>query len=652
MNKIYCTILAALYMLPVNLLNAQSSSWLEIVTTSKGLDSFRSFAPFVADINNDNYPDIISVEGAWSAVAVNNLRVYLNIQDTQSTNPNDRLFIDITTQSGINAKPGGGDSRGRLAVALADINNDGNIDLVKGSYYHRLSTYIDSGDRCEVMLGDGMGNFTLVPGNGLHELGLVNTMGFSFLDYDKDGNIDLFIARWFEDYDRNTTSAGILMKGNGDGTFTNVSQQAGITQREPMYGCGVVDWNNDGWPDIATAPYCRTGGQLWKNNGDGTFTNVAAEVNYNAHYMQGDNGQNLCMWSSVPADFDNDGDMDFFFSLVHGGLDANEGRSTIFVNEGAANSYKLSPNRDLTPRATPRSTHLGDYDASWFDLDNDGLEDIVMMQGQYMPSTDRIYIFHQQPGHTFKDITPTLQLINDTTKDVHLTEVFDYDLDGDDDILFCRNGQPRTLNIIENKKGQDNHWIGIQLIAPEGVNKSSIGARIYLWSNGVQRMREVYAGRGNGSGQQPFALLFGLGESNIVDSIKVYWPDVNQSVTSLTHPDVDRYVTIGPEVNGNGGYTDPVRIVKRDKERQINLKIYPNPVKDFVLLQMSDNREMKKVELYDATGRWLRNYEGSMLSSRGASFIPLYGLPVGSYYLKITTENQELYKGMVIKLAE
>src|SRR5690606_4100460 len=122
-----------------------------------------------------------------------------------------------------------------------------------------------------------------------------------------------------------------------------------------------------------------------KNNGDGTFTDVAAAVGYNARYMAGDGGQTMCMWGNVPEDYDNDGDMDFFFNLVHGGAGANEGRSAVVVNGGAGNGYKLTPDRSLTERKWLQSSHLGDYDASWLDVDNDGLMDLVLSQGHYDP---------------------------------------------------------------------------------------------------------------------------------------------------------------------------------------------------------------------------------------------------------------------------
>ncbi len=623
-------------------LKAQTTEWVSLSTQSAGLDTSRAFNIFVADINNDHYPDMVTLRGNWIVGRANVLKVYINVPDTATTEPGARMFVDITEESGANAMPDPGDiSRGVIVAALADVNNDGNIDIVRGNYYHDKPDAAPD-DRCEVLLGDGKGHFSIVPNNGLHELGVINATAFSFLDYDKDGNIDLFIARWFDNYAQNSNlwSPGILMKGNGDGTFTDVSAQAGITIPEPMYGCSAVDWNNDGWPDIATAPYCRTGGQLWKNNGDGTFTNVAGQAGYNAKYMQGYGGRDLCMWSAAPEDFDNDGDMDFFFSLVHGGMLPHEGRSAIAVNGGAADQYRLNITRDLITRKNPQSSHMGDYDGSWFDLDNDGLIDLAMTQGTYETVRDRVYIFRQQADHTFMDITQDLGLIITETNNPHLLEALDYDLDGDDDIIICKTALPREVHLIDNRIGQDNNWTGIHLRAPQGVNKSCIGARIYVWSGGVQRMREVYAGRGNNGGQQPFALLFGLGSKTSIDSITVAWPDAAGSMTTVLNPPVNRYL----EITGNGLAVDDFR----NDGKEVGLKLYPNPAKDFILVQMSNNEPIKRVDVYDMTGRRINRTEPTG-PYQPVVYCALNGLNPGQYMISVITKEDGRFSLPFIK---
>ncbi len=632
-------------------LSAQQADWVSLATSEVELNDVTAQRIYVSDVNNDHYPDVVVISGPAYIGTQDNLQVYLNIPAASSSGSNGRMFANVTETSGINASPSASEgnslSLGTTVAALADVNNDGNVDVVRGNYYgSSLSSYTDHGDRCEVLLGDGTGRFTLVPDNGLRELGLINPVGFSFLDYDKDGKLDLFIARWFHDYGQNQWSAGILMKGNGDGTFTNMSVSAGITQQEPMFGSCVVDWNNDGWPDIATAPYCRTNGQLWKNNGNGTFTNVATQTGYNARYMNGDNGQTLCMWGSMPEDFDNDGDMDFFFSLVHGGNDAGEGHSTIVTNGGGSADYRLDWALDRISRKPPMSSHNGDYDGSWLDIDNDGLVDLAMTQGHYQPATDRLYVFHQQPDHTFPDATGALGLVIPEARNVHQLEAVDYDLDGDDDILFCKNDHPRTLHLVRNDIGHTKSWTAVRLTAPSGVNRDCIGARIVVYAGSLVRTREVYAGRGNGAGQQPLALVFGLDDRTTIDSVRVHWPDAAATVTTVRNPPVNRYL----EITGNGLTVPQTEQI----QPEIRLKVYPNPADKFILVQLEGKKDDKpsSVMVYDLTGRQIAGQE--YVSGDEVAYFSIDNIPAGCYLVRVTTQrgatlSKSFIKGYSIK---
>src|SRR5690606_6498503 len=139
------------------------------------------------------------------------------------------------------------------------------------------------------------------------------------------------------------------------------------------------------------------------------------------------------------------------------------------------------------------------------------------------------------------------------------------------------------------------NWTAVSLRAPVGVNKSSIGARIYVWSGGTQRMREVYAGRGNASGQQPFTMIFGLGSNTSIDSITVVWPDASGTRTTVRNPPVNRYL----QITSSGLAVQDADV----KEHQGSLKVYPNPARDFLMLQMSDNEPLMRAEVFDMLGR-------------------------------------------------
>jgi len=628
-----------------NTCTAQDTTWFKNVTGQVGLIGVKSFYLMVSDVNNDNYPDLLVVR-TGDIYCKDAMRVYLNVQDTNSTNPLDRLFLDVTPISGINANiiP---DSAGHriLNAVFADVNNDGNVDMITGNDTYNLETYYDNGDRGEVLLGDGTGKFTTVPNNGIHEIGLNNPTGHSFLDYDKDGNLDVFMGTFFKDYNSNIWNHSFLFKGNGDGTFTDVSTAAGLSiKNEPLYGCQVTDWNNDRWPDILTSPYCRTGGTLWKNNGNGTYSDISAIAGYNARFMQGDNGQNLCNWIAAPEDFDNDGDMDLMLAQVHGGNDANEGRSTIVINEGPGTDYHLHWELNRITWDAPKSSHHGDYDIAWFDFDNDGLEDMSLMQGHYVPATDRLYMFYQNTDHTFADINSELGFIGDTLfSSTHATEPLDYDLDGDDDLIFAKDNNLKTY-LIRNEIGNQNNWVSVKLIAPPGCNYNAIGARIFVYADSLVKMREVYAGRGNKCGQQPFIMVFGLGDHTAIDSIVVHWPDSLATVTVVKNPPINHLDTI--DVNGYA------HIPENTNDLPQNINLFPNPAHEHFVLQGINNYSLNSIttiEIYDISGRKVNNFNYYKNNGTIAVF-DISNLNNGVYITRINTKSGSVITKQFIKL--
>ena len=223
---------------------AQDLTWFSDGTQETGLENAKGFRINIVDLNNDDYPDLILENGQATISKRDTLgRLYLNTQKPGSTDPRERIFVDITHESGIYVNPDASqDNRVIDMMTLADVNNDGFMDMVTGTYYSKLEAVTFPDDRCEVMLGDGTGKFTLVPNNGLHELGLINANGFTFLDYDLDGNIDLYISTLFKDLTNNIFMEDFLMRGNGDGTFTNMTAEAGmINTKFPVQGATSTD---------------------------------------------------------------------------------------------------------------------------------------------------------------------------------------------------------------------------------------------------------------------------------------------------------------------------------------------------------------------------------------------------------------------------
>lgn len=507
--------------LPCSLLFSQDSTWFADVTDTTGLDGISALRINSVDINQDKYPDLIVLTNYNQR---NNIRVFLNQQHPASSNATDRQFVEWTDSSGVNIHPDYPDSSYRAdIITLADVNNDSVPDLITGTWHWSQASINFPQDRPSVLLNDGTGRFTHVPNNGFSALGSISIAGLTYLDYNQDGNIDVYVATFSDDHPNTQFRADVLMKGNGDGTFTNVTSpfDIGVIQF-PMYGSSAVDWNNDGWTDILTSPYCRSGGTLWRNNGNNTFSDVSTVRGYNAQTMTGDNGQDLCQWGAFPYDYDNDGDMDVLHVLVHGGIDPGEGRTTIAKNLGPGNNYTLQWDLNVLNRVFPQSSHLGNMDATWLDMDNDMWVDLMVTETEYQPNSDRAFFYRQDSANLLQDITPDLGLL--LVKSPHSVESFDFDLDGDYDLVMNRRLNNTELQILENNIGNQNNWIAVNPVAPAGVNANCIGARIVVHAGGVRQMREIHAGVGHFTGQQPFTPIFGLGAETTVDSIVVTWP--------------------------------------------------------------------------------------------------------------------------------
>ncbi len=662
---------AALIFLAAGSLHAQDSTWFSDVTAQTNLSGVKGGQVSALDINGDGYPDLLLQNLSYDRSM--KTRIYLNLQDPASTDPKDRIFVDFTDSTGVYANPLP-DVTGRVADvwAMADVNNDGHPDLVTGIFYYNVSTFIDSGDVAEVLLNDGTGRFRLVPNNGLHELGKFPCTGFCFLDYDLDGKLDIYVTVFSADHQLNIWIPGFLMKGNGDGTFTNVTEQAGIDMvAEPNYGATVTDWNNDGWPDILTCPYCRTEGTLWRNNGDGTFTDVTAEIGYTSkngmtgNVDPGIGARELCQWEALPADFDNDGDMDIAQMLVHGGLDAKEGRSPLTINSGAEGGYKLtwdlkkfdrpliaqsktwsdtlksSTGADsiLTYR-TPASTgHLGDQAGSWLDMDNDMLQDFIISTTGYDPRNDRAYIQHQNPDHTFTDIAKPTGL-SSWLRAAYSNRPFDYDLDGDDDFAIIYSplaqyvppadrARVNQIFMVRNNIGNKNNHVTVKLVAPSGSNANNIGARIYVYSGGVRQMRDIQSGVGRWGMMQPFDLNFGLAQNTTIDSIVVRWPMRGLPTTTVVNPPINQVVVI----DGNA----PSSVDNSVRQERALMSLAPNPTSDWMTARLSPELHGDcTLEIYNAMGERLHR---SRIAAAEYVRVPVETLPEGYYMVRVTSDK-------------
>jgi enediyne biosynthesis protein E4 len=432
-------------------------------------------------------------------------------------------FVDVTQSAGL--KGDGGFSAG---VAVGDYDNDGFLDLYVTGYgantlYHN----------------NGNGTFTDVTAKaGVKGGGWSSSAGF--FDYDRDGDLDLYVVRYL-DYDvKENVYCGyqkpgyrmycdprgfdgvpdLLYRNNGDGTFTDVSKKAGVANPAGK-GLGVAfgDFDNDGWPDIFVANDLVRN-FLYRNNGDGTFTDLA----YSAGVGYDPNGNPRAGMGTEFADFDGDGRLDLFVTNFSEELNA------LFRNRGDLTFEEVSEQAGLGSGFLP----LG-FGTKLFDFDNDGDVDIYVTNGHvvdnvqlYNPrlsymQTDLLYA--NDGGH-FRDVSaasgPAFQI-----KHVGRgAATGDFDNDGDLDIIVSNCGQPPML--MRNDGGNKNHWIAIKARGRES-NSFGVGARVKVEAGGRTRIKEIYSAGSYLSGSD-LRLYFGLGGERKIKQVEILWPSGKKQI--------------------------------------------------------------------------------------------------------------------------
>ncbi|MBD3338993.1 MAG: hypothetical protein GF353_07785, partial [Candidatus Lokiarchaeota archaeon] len=364
------------------------------VTAQVDLDNADAFRASIADLNNDGYPDLVlhaQDDQKTNFLKLNKL--YLNTS-AEPGNPSSekRKFVDVsvadpTTSNGIWLNRAG-TSVGRLATLaiFGDVDNDGDLDMYSGRYYHRESANFDL-DGMELLLNDGNANFTL-SGNCLNQAlpnPRLNNSAAVFTDYNLDGNIDLYLGHWYyqgESFDNNNQNLNqTLLSGNGAGQFSYVPSVSGTGS---FYSVDAADVNNNGYPDLFAPSYANNQGQAlsyhWENINGSSFMNKATQSNF-AQYIGLNNRKSG--FGSYPRDYDNDGDIDFLMPIVHGSgnggvPDATYGsntfpnfvHTTVITNDGSGNFNWRFDNvldRDIDD---PYLGHHGDQNGTWTDIDN------------------------------------------------------------------------------------------------------------------------------------------------------------------------------------------------------------------------------------------------------------------------------------------
>ena len=388
----------------------------------------------------------------------------------------------------------------------------------------------DFGNR--IWLNDGSGVFTTLEGTGVGAVDPSTAAGFS--DADGDGNLDLYYGNWLEQYPNDPAVQDRFFYGNGDGTFVDGREEAGLTLPIPWSCYGVMwnDYNDDSWPDIYVGNYHLYDNQLWTNQGDGTFVDQALQCGV-AHddiegpYSQWPGGHT---YGGDFGDVDNDGDMDAFFAnLAHPRVQPWSDPSMFVVNSGPPD-YTF----DNLLYDYGFIYDEGDVNAQFADFDNDMDVDIAIAS-LYTGHYSRLYRNDGEDG--FTDVTYETGTAVHNSVSVTWSDV---DQDGDLDLLVADREDAPWVQLFVNRVGQDNHWIELDLWG-SASSRDAVGAKVTVTAGGVTQQRYVKAGEGHSNTQASHVVHFGLGDNETIEEVVVRW--VGGATETITDVAVDgRYV--------------------------------------------------------------------------------------------------------------
>jgi hypothetical protein len=482
-----------------------------IETTGTGVAIF--------DYDNDGWPDIFLVNGTT---------LEGRPQDKAATNHlyrnnHDGTFTDVTIPAGLAGPSGWGQG-----ACVGDYDNDGWEDVYV-TYYGKNRLYHNN-----------KGVFTEVAEkSGTAGTGKAWGTGCAFIDYDRDGLLDLVVANYV-DFDLATAPApgarascvwkgvpvmcgprglppakNILYHNLGDGKFADVTAKAHIDQTPGHYSLGVAtfDFDNDGWPDIYIA--CdSTASILFRNNHDGTFTDIA--VTAGAAYNE--DGREQAGMGVTIGDFNGDGRLDIFKTNF------SDDTSTLYRNNGNGTFDDVT----FAAGLGLHTQYLG-WGAAFFDFDNDGWPDILVVNGHVYPEVDKQHLgstypeprilYHNNGNGTFTDISVDAGSGITATHAGRGLAIGDLWNDGRlSAVVSNMNDHP---SLLVNQMRPANHWIAIRTVGTKS-NRDGIGARVSVKAGSRVLVDEVRSGASYAS-HSDMRVHFGLGDANKVDWIQVRW---------------------------------------------------------------------------------------------------------------------------------
>ncbi|WP_460923333.1 VCBS repeat-containing protein [Pontibacter brevis] len=521
----------------------------------------------IGDINNDGLQDIFFGGNMVSS------RLYLNKGNLK--------FEDVTEKAGVAT------DRWATGVSMADVNSDGHTDI-----YVCVAGPNKTADKPNMLfINNGDGTFTeSARAYGIADTGYSTQA--AFFDYDKDGDLDMYLlTNALENFPRNNArfkkvdgqglSTDRLYRNNGDNTFTDVSREAGILIEGYGLGVGIADINNDGWPDIYAANDFITNDILYISNGDGTFTNRSEE--YLKHQSWNAMGTDI-------ADFNNDGLLDIMTVDM---LPPDNQREKTMIAAANYDRYRRNLSMGYQPQYVRNSLQLNNgngtfsevgqlagihrTDWSWAplfaDYDNDGHRDLLITNGYRKDVTNLDFIIYKRQEGQFGDDAHQAKTMAKLIKELPGVKVHNYvyqntgnlsfadkseewgldapsytngtafaDLDNDGDLDLIMNNIDEAAFIYRNDANTlpDRHYLRVKLEG-DTKNKAGMGVKLTLKYGGQQQYHDHSVYRGYKSTVEN-VVHFGLGKVAQVDALEVTWPDGRQQ--TIKNVKADQVLTL------------------------------------------------------------------------------------------------------------
>ncbi|MCB1096902.1 MAG: CRTAC1 family protein [Verrucomicrobiae bacterium] len=422
-------------------------------------------------------------------------------------------FVDRSEPAGLSGMLGG------LNLIHADYDNDGDLDIfvTRGAWFGRAGNIPNS-----LLRNDGKGTFIDVTyAAGLADVNFP-TQTAVWLDFDNDGSLDLYVGN---EATGDNPAPSQLFRNQGDGTFVDVAPAAGVTNDKFAKAVACGDLDNDGWTDIVVSNLYSEN-RLYHNNGDGTFIDIATQAGVDRPLK------------SFPAwiwDYDNDGNLDIFIASYSGAPEDYVRKALQmpytsetcghYHNDGAGAFSDLAEDQGFAMPLLVMGANFGD-------LNNDGFLDAYFGTGA--PELDNLMpnaLYLNQAGRNFADVTMASGMGH--LQKGHGIAFVDLDGDGDQDVFEQMGGAKkvdRFRDAVYDNPGFGNHWVDIHL-AGTSSNRCAIGTRIRIDFRESGVLRSVYrkVDTGGSFGSQPLQQHIGIGSATAIETVEVFWPKTGET---------------------------------------------------------------------------------------------------------------------------